>query len=522
MKRWLVIVLCFVLPFAALKAQPAPHPADPQIRDLVEQVNADSIFATITRLAGFHTRHTYSDTTSDSSGIGAALRWVRAKVQNYDTAGRISVEWFPWVGNFQGNPTTRHILIARASGAPDDEARYIIGGHLDSRTVDISNNTGIAPGADDNGSTSAALLELIRILPDSFAHNLEVIWFTGEEQGLWGSAAYVQHLVQQSARVDGMIAMDMISHIALSNGAIDTTSLRLYAQGDFNQGGTGSVSRNLQRYLKWVGESYADIDSFEMRPFPATDRPGRGSDHMSFSQAGYPAVRVIERNEDTNFQHNPNDTPDHLSPTYARRIAMCTFGAMLTMLSAPPRPAAPLVEQIAPDRVRVTIPDSVALPEQGHFYLTKRLWLSSFFDEIIDRGTERVTEYAVITGETYGYSYSRADSLDRPSPFSEEIVLDILPANEPHELLPAETQITASPNPFNAEVSFTLELAENSHIALDVFDLLGRHVTTLADDARSAGTYHIPWSPHDLASGIYLARLLTDDEVYITKVAYVR
>ena len=513
----IVLVACLA---TALFAQPAPHPVSPWIQNIVEQISADSILANITRLTEFHTRHTFSDTTSDSVGIGAALRWTQAKVESYDTTDRYSFEWFPWVGNFNGNNVTRHVLIARAPGA--DEARYVIGGHIDSRTVSGSDNTGYAPGADDNGSSSAALLELLRILPDSLAHNLEVIWFTGEEQGLWGSEAYASHLAQEDARVDGMIAMDMISHIASSGGAIDSTSVRLYAQGDVNQGGTASVSRNLQRYLKWVGETYADIDSFEMRIFAATDRPGRGSDHISFSEVGYPSVRVIERNEDLAHQHNANDTPAFLSSTYARRVAMSTFGALITMLAAPQRPTSPVVEQIAADRVRITIPDSVTLPEGGHFYVSVRTWASSYFNEVIDIGSERTYEHEVVTGETYAFSLSRADSNNLPSPFSQEIVLDILPAAGHGALIPSETALTAAPNPFNAEVNFTLELAQNGNAALDIFDLLGRHVATLMNESRAAGLYRIPWSPRDLASGIYLARLITTEDVHIIKVAYVR
>ena len=338
-----ILALCIALLVAAVRSQPAPHPADPQILGLIEQISSDSILSYITRFTQFHTRHTFSDTTSDSVGIGAAIRWAHTRAQEFDVGGRYTYEQFPWVGNFNGNSLTRNIFIARTGGTSGDGARYIIGGHLDSRTVSINDNTGLAPGADDNGSSCAALLELLRVSQIPFAHSLEVIWFTGEEQGLWGSEAYAQFLSQQGARVDGMIAMDMISHIAAPSGAIDSTSLRLYAQGDPGQGGTASVSRNLQRYLKWVGEAYADMDSFDMHIISAADRPGRGSDHLSFSGEGYPAVRVIERNEDLAYQHNPNDTPEHLSSTYARRIARSTFGELLTMLVAPTRPPSPLV-----------------------------------------------------------------------------------------------------------------------------------------------------------------------------------
>lgn len=517
-----IVLFCLTLLFNAARSQPAPHPVDPQILGVVEQIRSDSILSYITRLTQFHTRHTFSDTTSDSSGVGAAIRWLHTRAQAYDAGGRYTYEQFPWIGSFNGNSLTRNILIARTNGISGDGARYIIGGHLDSRTVSINDNTGFAPGADDNGSSCAAFLELLRVAQIPFAHSLEVIWFTGEEQGLWGSEAYAQSLSQQGARVDGMIAMDMISHIASPGGAIDSTSVRLYAQGDPGQGGTASVSRSFQRYLKWVGEAYADVDSFEMRVIGAADRPGRGSDHLSFSGEGYPAVRVIERNEDVGYQHNSNDTPEHLSPSYARRIARCTFGALLTLLVAPTRPPAPLAEQISANIIRIQIPDSVILPAGGRFYLTKRGWYDTYFSEIVDLDSSCQFDYLVTPGEQYGFSISRADSHDRPSPFSTETVIQALPASDRHAHLPSAARLSAAPNPFNAEIQFTVELLHNGHVSLDVYDLLGRHVAALLDEVYAPGVHHVSWSPRQMASGLYLARLSTAHEIHILKLAYLR
>jgi hypothetical protein len=522
MNRICLVLLALSVFAAPILATPPPHAGNPQILNAVEQISADSILADITRLTQFQTRHTFSDTTSDSVGIGAALRWVRSKAAAYDTAGHFSYEFFPWSGDFQGDTYTRHILIARASGTSGDGARYIIGGHIDSRTVNINDNTGIAPGADDNGSSSAALIEMLRLTQMPIAHDLELIWFTGEEQGLWGSAAYAQFLSQQGARVDGMVAMDMISHIALPSGAIDTVSFRLYAQGDPGQGGTASVSRSFQRYLKWVGEAYADIDSFDMHIFAASDRPGRGSDHLSFSGEGYPAVRVIERNEDTGFQHNPNDTPAHLSPPYARRIARATYGALLTMLQAPARPPSPVVEQTSPTSMEITIPDSIVLPAGGRFYLAARGWYDSYYIDIVDLGFDRTYDYTVISGQQYAFAISRADSADLPSPFSTETVVDALAAHTRDAIIPEATRLTAAPNPFNSEVIFDVELTASGPVALDIFDLLGRHVATVLNESLVPGSHRAAWTPANLSTGIYLARLTTADKIDILKIAYLR
>jgi hypothetical protein len=511
--------LCLLAIAVCSWAQPLPHPADPQILAIVEQISADSILANITHLTEFHTRHTFSDTTSDSIGIGAAMRWAQAKGVSYDPNQRFAWEWFPWSGNFNGNPVTRHVLIARATGG--DAARYLIGGHLDSRTVSINDNTGLAPGADDNGSSCAALLEMLRLLPDSIAHNLELIWFTGEEQGLWGSAAYAQYLSQQGARVDGMIGMDMIGHIISSGGGIDSLSMRLYAQGDFNQGGSASVSRNLQRYLKWIGEAYADVDSFDMRIIAATDRPGRGGDHISFSQAGYAAVRAMETNEDVAFQHNPNDVPQNLSPAYARRVARCTYGALLTMLQAPPVPPSPFVSFTSYQAV-IIIPDSVVLPVGGRFRVSVRHTSDAYFSEIREIGADRLLVLSDIQpGIGYAFSVSRSDSADHPSPFSQEVTGQ-LGASRPGVPLPSSIELSASPNPFNGEIIFVVELPQSAQIGLSIYDLEGRRAATLLDGIREAGTHRIAWTPRELSSGVYFARLRTAHAMRILKIAYIR
>ena len=179
-------------------AQPLPYPANPDIQEIVEQINADSILAYVTRLQEFHTRHTYSDTASQTVGIGAALRWVESKVESYDTSGTLEFEWFPWtIGQ------TRHDLIAHKSGGAEQRGRYIIGGHIDSRNANGNDNMGFAPGANDNASSCAGFLEMARLFSTvDFDHDLEIIWFTGEEQGLLGSAAYANFLDNNDERVE--------------------------------------------------------------------------------------------------------------------------------------------------------------------------------------------------------------------------------------------------------------------------------------------------------------------------------
>lgn len=501
----------------SLNAQPAPYPAHPDVQTVVEQINADSILSYVTRLQNFHTRHTYSDTTSQTVGIGAALRWVESRVEAYDSVGLIEVEWFPWTGN-----QTRHNLIARKLGESAQPGRYIIGGHIDSRNANGNDNTGFAPGANDNASSCAGFLEMVRLLSTvEFDHDCEIIWFTGEEQGLLGSSAYANFLDNQNARVDGMIAMDINGRVRAPGGAIDSMSLRLYAEGTFQQGSSGSPSRRLQRYLKWVGEAY--IPDFQMVIHPASDRPGRGSDHLSFSGEGYPAVRFIERNEDVAFQHNTTDVVGELVPTYTRRNAMCAMAGMLTMLRAPLAPAAPFVLNTDSSYALILIPDSIELPAGGHFFIAKRNLSDDYWDDVVDIGESREYLYGpMASGETIWISLARSNADGYPSPFSMEVQELITSDTRDLTTIPSQFDLSVFPNPFNSGVSIRYTLSSFEHVTISAYDLLGRNVARIFEGGQNAGEHEIVWQPDELAGGSYFCTLSTAHGSLTHKVLYLK
>ncbi len=509
------LVLCITS--VSVHSQPLPHPADPAIQAIVNQISPDSIYASVERLQAFHTRHTFSDTTSNTVGIGAALRWMQAKVDSNDNASSFSFEWFPWT---QGQ--TRHNLIARKSGAASERGRYIIGGHIDSRNVNGNDNTGFAPGANDNGSSCGAFLEMARLFSNTTtAHDLEIIWFTGEEQGLLGSAAYANHLDAEDERVDGMIAMDMNSRVRAPNGDIDSMSLRLYASGTNAQGSSTSPSRRLQRYLRWIGEAY--VPGFEMVIIAASDRPGRGSDHLSFSNRGFPGVRFIERNEDTAFQHDTTDVVEELVPTYARRNAICAMAGLLTMLNAPLTPAAPVVSGTDSGYAIITVPESIELPAGGRFLLSKRDITNHYWDEIFDLGASREFVYGPDhSGASVWFALSVVNSEGHPSPFSEEAHADITSDAREPEVLATEFALAVYPNPFNPAVTIRYSLTSPEHVRVAAYDLLGRTTAVIQDGVFRQGTHETVWQPDNLAGGIYFVRLSTADKSETQKILYLK
>lgn len=507
-KVYLALLVCA----ATLVAQPIPHPSDSRLRIVVATISADSIYSYINALSGFQTRHTYSDTSATGNALGGAIAWVEQKVRAYDRLNRYEMTRFYW--------DNVPMPIVRVNSSRPDAGRYVIGGHLDSRTVNI-NDLGRAPGADDNASSCAVLLEILRVLPDTLDHDLEVIFFTGEEQGLLGSAAYAQDRQSHGVRIDGMIAMDMVSHIALASGEIDSVSCRLYAQGLASQGGAASPPRQWQRSFRWLAQDYAD--NFQMVIFPATDRPGRGSDHISFSEAGYPALRVIERNEDLAHQHNPNDLIEFTTPSYARNIALVTAGGLINCLQAPARPPAPRVE-VPVTSLGVFIDDSVSLPGGGEFFLAIRQTFGSDYDTVINLGTNRFYNFDHgAVGTRYAFSVARSNLRGLVSPFSWETLSDYVEGADEAPLAQSfGLQMHVSPNPFNDELRIELDIPDSGPLRLAIYDILGREVTTLFDGVRAPGAFTAFWEVHDGSTGIYFARAETATTKLTQKILYIR
>ncbi len=412
-----VLTTLFIFIFASFlpegsKADPAPFPADSLILSQVEQVSFDSMYFNVCSLVDFHTRHTYSDTLSDTVGIGAARRWLLAK---FLQAGA-DAELFPWTGSWRG-PYPCYNVHGILTGGGGQSPIIVLGAHLDSRTYSGNDTAGFAPGADDDGSGIAALLEISRILSGSGRNNaVTMAGFAGEEQGLLGSHAYSQALLDSGRQVGAMINMDMLGHIVHPGGAVDSSTVRCYSGGPMS-----SSSRQLARYLKWVGESYSGGLSVTL--IDALDRPGRGGDHAPFYHRGFPAVRLIETAEDAAYQHNPNDLPEHMSFSYARKVARLALGvtAVLsqTRLSAPPAPQ--VVNAGNGHSLIVSWPDTLIPPPGGVIRIAYRMSTELYWEDIVATSNPPpLTISGLVENQHYEVSLSISNEDDLPSPFGPE------------------------------------------------------------------------------------------------------
>ena len=317
MKKYL-----FLLFFANFYSSQTIVNRDLEISNYASQVNADSLHWKVEKLVSFGTRHTMSSTTDKKRGIGAARNWVMSQFKNYakHAGGRMVVE----LQNQDLQPDGKRISqltnlgnpMAILKGTdPNDNRVFIISGHLDSRVSDVLNFKNDAPGANDDASGVAAMLESARILSQSkFPATIVFVAVSGEEQGLLGAKMLSDRAVKENWNLVAMLNNDMVG----SNEAVDTKNisnmqLRVFSEGlSFSELDKAKnirayglendgKARQLARYAKEVGERY--VDQLEIKLIYRNDRFLRGGDHTPFVEAGFAAVRFTDMNENFNHQH---------------------------------------------------------------------------------------------------------------------------------------------------------------------------------------------------------------------------
>ncbi|WP_266363823.1 M28 family metallopeptidase [Tellurirhabdus rosea] len=333
MNRFAASFLLSTLPFA-LSAQSIVQ-RDPAITQLVSEVSADSLRAHVQGLVSFGTRHTLSTTTDPKRGIGAARRWVLGKFQHYarQSGGRLTATIDTWTlqpdGKRVDKPTEMGNVMATLKGTdPADNRVFLVTGHIDSRVTNVMNRDADAPGANDDGSGTAAVIELCRVMSKAkFPATIVFVCVSGEEQSLLGAG----HLAERAKTENWNLQAVLNNDIMGSNNSsvttpgetkiIDNTRLRVFSEGlpayqladraaGIRQLGSENdgPARQLARYVKEVGERY--VDHLEIVMIYRNDRYLRGGDHTPFVERGFPAVRFSEMNENFEHQHQDLRTQD--------------------------------------------------------------------------------------------------------------------------------------------------------------------------------------------------------------------
>lgn len=362
---WLALLLC-------AGAQAQMNSVNPTVSKIVESVSEQRIAEILKKLESFETRDIYSEDDNPARGIGAARRWIFQQFQSYSP--RLQVRFDSYRVKQKGRiarDVEIHNVVAVLPGKLNPERQFIISGHYDSLALlprrnppaqptdgapadrvnassdgspspapprfDLSRLAKTEPGVTDDGSGTAAVLELARILSQyEFEKTIVFIAFAGEEEGLIGSSLYARKAHAENQIIDGVLNNDIIGSEVSGNGRIDNGTVWVFSEGPVD-----SSSRGLARYIRRVGRRY--LPSMQVELIFRADRIGRGGDHTPFNQEGYAGVRFTSPNENYANQHTVTDTFANTSVPYTARVIQVDAAALASLALAP---KAPLTSQV--------------------------------------------------------------------------------------------------------------------------------------------------------------------------------
>jgi acetylornithine deacetylase/succinyl-diaminopimelate desuccinylase-like protein len=336
------------------------------IANIVRDIDARNIEATIRKLVSFGTRSTLSEQNDPKRGIGAARDWLYAEFLKAAEAsnGRMTVEKQSYEQAKAARvpePTILTNVVATLKGSqPEATDRiYVVSGHYDSMCSSPTDAKCDAPGANDDASGTAAVLEMARVMAQyEFDATIVFMAVAGEEQGLLGSTHFAEQAKQKNWNVDAMFTNDIVGNSLGGNGVRDRGHVRVFSEGvPSNEtaaeattrrsvgGENDSASRQLARFIKETGDAF--VPQFKVMMIYRRDRYGRGGDHIPFLERGYPAVRFTEVNEEFRHQHQNvrvengvqyGDLPEFVDFAYIANVARVNAASLAALAWAPARP----------------------------------------------------------------------------------------------------------------------------------------------------------------------------------------
>lgn len=339
---------------------------NPLIAGIVRKIDARNIERTIRKLVSFGTRNTLSEQNDPNRGIGAARDWLFSEFQKVAEAsdGRMTVEKQtfeqPKAARVPQPTMLTNIVAILKGNQPESEKRmYVVSGHYDSMCNSPTDLKCDAPGANDDASGTAAVLEMARVMAH-YQFDATIVFMTvpGEEQGLLGAVHYAGEAKKNNWNIEAMFTNDIIGSSLGGNGVHDPHTVRVFSEGvPSNEtaqeattrrsvgGENDSASRQLARFIKEVGER--NVPGMKVQMIYRRDRYGRGGDHQPFLERGYAAVRFTEPNENYNHQHQNvrvangvqyGDLPEFVDFNYVANVARVNAAALSALALAPARP----------------------------------------------------------------------------------------------------------------------------------------------------------------------------------------
>ena len=410
---------------------------------MVDEISGDNLEQYVRKLAGFHTRHNLSVQDDPVRGIGAAWNWIKAEMEKNIPAsgGRLQVRFEEYSVGGQGQRIPNEIklrnVVATLKGTdPEDDRIIMMSAHLDSRATADSDNTGYAPGADDDASGVAAILELLRIMaPHKFPATIVLMALSGEEHGLYGAQHMADKALEENWNIIALLNNDMIGNSTSSETLLgDNMRVRIFSEGvpafeteqmaslrRYTAGENDGKARQLARYIKEVGERY--VDQLNVTLVYRNDRFGRGGDHTPFCQNGFTAVRITEFNENYNNQHKvpevvngvqQGDLPEFVDYEYVKKNAGINLAVIANLALAPYEPAncGIVTSQGNSTTLRWETPEN-GVPPAGYYILMRETYQPLWERKIFVKGNEATLPYSK---DNYFFGIQAVDASGHESP----------------------------------------------------------------------------------------------------------
>ncbi|HEX7494441.1 MAG TPA: M20/M25/M40 family metallo-hydrolase, partial [Bacteroidales bacterium] len=340
---------------------------DPEIKKMTDEISRENIEQYVRKMVSFHTRHNLSEQNDAVHGIGAAWNWIKTEMEKSIAAseGRLEVKFEEYSVGGKGqripHPVKLKNVVAILHGTDtSDDRKIIISAHLDSRAALDNDSTSFAPGANDDGSGVAAILELVRIMSTrKYSATIIFMAVSGEEHGLYGAKYMATKAKQENWNIIAMLNNDMIGNSGSSETLLnDNMRVRVFSEGipaletnqmaalrKYTSGENDSKARQLARYIKEIGERY--LEQLNVTLVFRNDRFGRGGDHTPFCEEGFTAVRICEYNENYDRTHKipelvngiqEGDLPEYVDYEYVRKNAGINLATIASLALAPYEP----------------------------------------------------------------------------------------------------------------------------------------------------------------------------------------